>query len=65
WQEPVSFEDVAIYLSHAEWVTMTAEQKELYSSVMMDNYQLLMSLGYPGPKPDIIYRIEHGEEPWV
>ncbi|KFQ42916.1 Zinc finger protein 316, partial [Nestor notabilis] len=65
WQEPVTFEDVAIYLSRMEWDTITAGQRELYCSVMMDNYQLLTSLGYPGPKPDILYRMERGEEPWV
>ncbi|NXQ98093.1 ZN316 protein, partial [Sagittarius serpentarius] len=65
WQEPVTFEDIAVYLSRAEWDTIAAGQKELYRSVMLDNYKLLTSLGYPGPKPDILYRIERGEEPWV
>lgn len=45
WQEPVTFEDVAVYLSHAEWDAMAPEQRELYCSVMLDNYQLLASLG--------------------
>ncbi|KAM9287865.1 uncharacterized protein FYN16_005141 [Cariama cristata] len=64
-QEPVTFEDIAVYLSRAEWDIIAAGQRELYHSVMLDNYKLLTSLGYPGPKPDILYRMERGEEPWV
>uniref|UniRef100_G1MQT0 KRAB domain-containing protein n=1 Tax=Meleagris gallopavo TaxID=9103 RepID=G1MQT0_MELGA len=64
-EEPVTFEDIAIYLSRAEWDMVAEEQRELYRSVMLDNYELLASLGYPGPKPDILHRLEHGEEPWV
>ncbi|NWR60653.1 ZN316 protein, partial [Bucorvus abyssinicus] len=64
-QEPVTFEDVAVYLSRAEWDAMAAGQRELYRSVMRDNYELLTSLGYPGPKPDILHRLEREEEPWV
>lgn len=45
WQELVTFEDVAVYLSHAEWDAMAEEQRVLYRSVMLDNYQLLASLG--------------------
>ncbi|XP_033925907.1 uncharacterized protein [Melopsittacus undulatus] len=65
WQEPLTFEDIAVYMSRTEWDAITAGQRELYCSVMMDNYGLLTSLGYTGPKPDILYRMERGEEPWV
>ncbi|NXR14930.1 ZN316 protein, partial [Semnornis frantzii] len=65
WQVPVTFEDVAVYLSRAEWEAITEEQQELYRSVMLDVYELLTSLGHTIPKPDILYRLEHREEPWV
>ncbi|XP_064301337.1 uncharacterized protein LOC104043795 isoform X4 [Phalacrocorax carbo] len=64
-QGAVTFEDVAVYLSRAEWDTLAEQQQELYHRVMLDNYELLTSLGYPGPKPDIVYRMERGEAPWV
>ncbi|KAM7069928.1 uncharacterized protein M8220_008670 [Acridotheres tristis] len=54
-----------VFLSRAEWDTLPAGQRELYCDVVWDTYQLLSSLGYPGPKPDILHRLERGEEPWI
>ncbi|XP_030918671.1 uncharacterized protein LOC115948664 [Geospiza fortis] len=61
----MAFEDVVVLLSRAEWDALTAEQRELYRDVVSDTYELLTSLGYPGPKPDILHRLERGEEPWI
>ncbi|NWV66223.1 ZN250 protein, partial [Malurus elegans] len=65
WQELVTFEDVAVFLSRQEWDTLAPGQRELYRNVMADTYELLTSLGYSGPKPDILHRLERGEEPWI
>ncbi|XP_063273941.1 uncharacterized protein LOC134561147 isoform X2 [Prinia subflava] len=64
-QEPLTFEDVTVFLSRAEWDALPAGQRELYRDVVSDTYELLSSLGYPGPKPDILHRLERGEEPWI
>ncbi|RMB93848.1 hypothetical protein DUI87_29725 [Hirundo rustica rustica] len=64
-QEPVTFEDVMVFLSRAEWDVLPTGRRQLYRDVVSDTYELLTSLGYPGPKPDILHRMERGEEPWI
>ncbi|KGL90443.1 Zinc finger protein 316, partial [Charadrius vociferus] len=44
-QGAVTFEEVAVYFSPEEWVELAAWQRELYREVMMDNYDLVTSLG--------------------
>ncbi|XP_026699616.1 uncharacterized protein LOC113477503 [Athene cunicularia] len=63
FQEPVAFEDVAVYFSAEEWRGLAGWQKGLYKEVMMENYQLIASLGSAGPKPEVVLKLEQGEEP--
>ncbi|XP_058153516.1 zinc finger protein 786-like isoform X2 [Dasypus novemcinctus] len=61
---PLTFEDVAIYFTEEEWQNLEAWQKELYQHVMRTNYETLVSLDDGIPKPELIYWIEQGGNPF-
>ncbi|XP_053558919.1 zinc finger protein 84 [Bombina bombina] len=60
-QEPVCFDDVAVYFSEEEWDLLAECQKELYKEVMLENYNMIVSLGQPA----VISKMDHGYEPWM
>ncbi|XP_032997965.1 zinc finger protein 850-like [Lacerta agilis] len=61
----VSFEEVVVSFTKGEWDLLDLGQRALYKEVMLENYEALISLvplkGFP--KPDLISRLEGGEEP--
>lgn len=59
---PALFDEVAIYFSDEEWDVLTEPQKALYREVMRMNYETVLSLEFPFPKPDMIARLEREEE---
>ncbi|CAK6446392.1 unnamed protein product [Pipistrellus nathusii] len=62
--EPVSFKDVAVAFTQEEWQQLGPEQKTTYRDVMLENYSHLVSVGCHLVKPDVITKLEQGEEPW-
>uniref|UniRef100_G3SRA1 KRAB domain-containing protein n=1 Tax=Loxodonta africana TaxID=9785 RepID=G3SRA1_LOXAF len=60
----VSFKDVAVELTQEEWQHMGPAQRTLYRDVMLENYSHLVSVGYCITKPEVIFKLEQGEEPW-
>ncbi|KAK1334656.1 hypothetical protein QTO34_005664 [Cnephaeus nilssonii] len=63
-QASVSFRDVTVEFTQEEWQHMGPIQRTLYRDVTLENYNNLVSVGNCIFKPEVIFKLEQGEEPW-
>ncbi|XP_054573147.1 zinc finger protein 879 [Eptesicus fuscus] len=64
-QESVTFRDVAVSFSRDEWLCLDSAQRTLYREVMLENFNILVSLGIMFSKPKVIFQLQQGEDPWM
>uniref|UniRef100_A0A8D2DQQ6 Zinc finger protein 599 n=1 Tax=Sciurus vulgaris TaxID=55149 RepID=A0A8D2DQQ6_SCIVU len=57
----VSLEDVVVTFTGEEWKHLNLAQRTLYQEVMLETCGLLVSLGHPVSKPELIYLLDHGK----
>ncbi|KAI5934153.1 Zinc finger protein 782 [Manis javanica] len=64
-QGSVSFKDVTVEFTQEEWWALGPAQRTLYRDVMLENYSHLVSVGCCFTKPELIFTLEHVEDPWL
>ncbi|XP_012873942.1 PREDICTED: LOW QUALITY PROTEIN: zinc finger protein 782-like [Dipodomys ordii] len=63
-QASVSFMDVCVDLTEEEWQCLGPAHRTLYRDVMLEIYSHLVSVGYCSTKPELIFKLEQGDNLW-
>ncbi|KAM6143233.1 LOW QUALITY PROTEIN: zinc finger protein 157 [Erethizon dorsatum] len=61
----MSFEDVAVDFTRQEWHRLDPAQRTMHKEVMLETYSNLASVGLCVAKPEMIFKLERGEELWI
>ncbi|KAB1270930.1 Zinc finger protein 25, partial [Camelus dromedarius] len=65
FQGPVTFKDITVEFTREEWQLLDAAQRTLYREVMQENYRHLISVGYRVNRPNAVFKLKQGKEPWI
>ncbi|XP_029787536.1 zinc finger protein 33B-like [Suricata suricatta] len=64
-QGSLSFGDVTVDFAQEEWQHLAPAKRTLYRDVMLENYHNFVSVGFLINKPEVIFKLEEEEEPWI